>query len=70
MTHASARSLRTKDEARSRADVVWTDPNGCQPARLPKNANQQAPILSGGTELSQLVAKADALLLAMRNIVH
>lgn len=68
MSHASSRSKRVKDEARTRPDVVWRDGAGEHQERL--NAGSSQDVLKGGSELSQLVAKADAHLVAMRKIVQ
>lgn len=64
MSHNSPRSMRIKQEARTRPDVIHKE----QPIRI--DSLEVQDVLSGGSELSQLVKKSDSLLVAMRKIVH
>ena len=68
MSHRSPRSLRIRQDAQKRPDVVWRDKIGEHQARL--DIESSPVILSGGSELSQLVAEADSHLVAMRKIVQ
>lgn len=69
MSHNSPRSLRIKQEARTRADMAWHGVHGQkQEAKLSGvTSNWQ---LSGGSELAQLIATSDAHQQAMRKIVQ
>lgn len=68
MSHKSARSIRVKAEARQRPDVLWRDASGNRKAKLAGVSSE--PVLSGGTQLSQLVAEADSHMIEMRKIVQ
>lgn len=67
MSSKSGRSVRVRTDARQRPDAVWTDAQGSHEVRFDVVTPQNA--LSGGSELSQLVAEADAHLAAMRQLV-
>ena len=70
MSHKSPRSVRVKTEAQTRPDVVWRDAAGEQSARYQDVQPSQQSVITGGTELAQLVAEADAHLVAMRKIAR
>ena len=64
MSHNSPRSRRIKEEARTRPDAIHKD----QAVRIPSGEGQN--VLSGGSELAELIKKSDDHLLAMRKIVQ
>ena len=64
MSHNSPRSLRTKENARTRPDIMHNN----QAVRIQPGESQS--VLNGGTELSQLIKESDAHLVAMRKIVQ
>lgn len=70
MSSVSERSNKVRAEARSRPDVIWRDQAGEYVERVQAQATPQSSVLTGGTELAQLVAGADAHLVAMRKIVQ
>lgn len=66
MSAHSARSVRIRNDARNRPDVLWRDNSGWHEERL---EYQSSPaILQGGNQLAQDITEADTLLEAMRNI--
>ncbi len=68
MSHNSPRSQRVKQEARTRADVIWHDNDGIHKQKIePANT---ADVLSGGSNLSQLITQSDAIMSKMRKIVQ
>lgn len=69
MSSQSARSKRIRDEARNRPDKVWLHNNEWMSKKYVKPA-VSISIMSGGTELAQLIAESDAHLAAMRKIVR
>lgn len=69
MSHNSPRSLRIKQEARLRPDVLWYKNGELQHDNV-KKTSSDPNVLSGGTDLAKLVTKADKHQLAMRQIVQ
>ena len=64
MSHNSPRSLRVKQEARARPDAIHKN----QAVQI--QPSPPKPVLSGGSELSQLIQTSDSLQAAMRKIVQ
>ena len=68
MSHNSPRSLRIKQQARDRADVTWRDSQGLHQQKV--SPTSSPIVLTGGSELTQLIAKSDINLLKMRKVVQ
>lgn len=68
MSHNSPRSLRTKQEARTRPDVIWYEAG--EKRQHSVTPTEPQVVHSSGSELARLIAESDAHLAAMRKIVR
>ena len=69
MSSHSPRSKRIRQEAHNRPDKVWLEV-GQWTAKKYENPTTSSSVLSGGAELTQLIAEADSHLAAMRKVVQ
>lgn len=67
MSHNSKRSLRTKQQARKQPDAVWLEDGQLKSERFDSQSAAVTAVLSGGSQLAQYIAHADAVMQAMRN---
>jgi len=68
MSHNTPRSIRIKQEARTRPDVMWRDVDGVHEEKL--LSAESLDVLVGGSALAQLISEADTHQVAMRKIVQ
>lgn len=68
MSSTSARSRLVRQVARNRPDKIWLE-QGQWHSHVYQKVVPAKKILSGGSRLSQLIAEADAHLVAMRKTV-
>lgn len=70
-TNKSPRAIRQKILASYRPDVIWCEQGEWRYDHLKRGVNyRQQSVLSGGSELSNLITEADSHLVAMRKTVQ